>query len=583
MSYSEPSWAKPPPSEFQWDLLEVKNGVEISRHKLSNACILLGRATDMVQIPIYHESASRQHARIAFDSQGIPWLRDLKSTHGTTCNKRPLPQQAIGKIEYNSNQAGTRGIMLFPGDILRFGASTRLFCLEGPPEFERAAMKAKQLQAEITAKENQHKLEQNQAKPRGEGISWGIAMDEDDEEEKATEDKNKTLPMDMQVPEKHRKAFERLNALKYKLSNLQTEDGRIRRKGELTEGQERQLQRNADKEETLKKTIVDLEEELYDKLHPEKAGTKKKVQASVDEDEDYDDDFFDRTKQQDDSGIDAEESEKSLIVKWKNLFLQQKYRKERTLPQAQSRTNSIATKLAKLKASGDEEAFFVENDLQLAKESLDKISEEQKKASLTMTEIERLLKIVNNKLNTNRQTGYIGEGPPPALKVVEATEAGSSTLMLPPPVRPKPIERNSSTNGEAGKLPMPPPPPIARKLPTASSPTEGDDKKHSLMPPPKRKRVAGPSMPPPSFSASSGSRFTNDAQRQIDKRPQGTLAFITTMAKQRTENSSEPSERKGSKPVKNVAIDPKRDEWRAPIGQDGSGMTKLNAKFAGRY
>jgi hypothetical protein len=32
-----------------------------------------------------------------------------------------------------------------------------------------------------------------------------------------------------------------------------------------------------------------------------------------------------------------------------------------------------------------------------------------------------------------------------------------------------------------------------------------------------------------------------------------------------------------------AVADPKKDEWRAPQGQDGSGITKLNAKFAGRY
>jgi hypothetical protein len=30
-------------------------------------------------------------------------------------------------------------------------------------------------------------------------------------------------------------------------------------------------------------------------------------------------------------------------------------------------------------------------------------------------------------------------------------------------------------------------------------------------------------------------------------------------------------------------MDTKKDEWVAPKGQDGSGRTKLNEKFAGRY
>jgi hypothetical protein len=32
-----------------------------------------------------------------------------------------------------------------------------------------------------------------------------------------------------------------------------------------------------------------------------------------------------------------------------------------------------------------------------------------------------------------------------------------------------------------------------------------------------------------------------------------------------------------------TAFDSKKDTWVAPKGQDGSGITKLNAKFHGRY
>lgn len=580
MSYTEPSWAQPPPPEFQWDLLEIKSGTEVAKYKLSHRCIILGRAADMVHIPLQHESSSRQHARIAFDSQGIPWLRDLKSAHGTTINKRRLPPPAIGKTESNSHQAGARGVMLFPGDILQFGASTRIFCLEGPPEYERGAMKAKTQQAEAKAKEtsssSSSSSEPKLEKPKDDGVSWGISMGEA-ENENSNQSVEKTLPMDMQVPEKHRKAFERLNALKYKLSNLETEDGRIRRKGELTEGQERQLHRNAEREENLKKSIVDLEEELYDKIYPEKVGARKRrLNSDKQLLDDEDDDFFDRTKEKNDSGIDDEESEKTLVAKWTNLYQQQKHRTEKTLPQAQSHASSLTAKLAKLQVSGDEEAFFVQNDLQLAKESVNKILGEQKKVQETMTEIERLLIIVNPKLNVCRDSGYIGLEDPPK------DDDSLAMTMLPPPIRPKPVQKSVEANANAGDLSMPPPsmpPPMARKH------IENDDKNHSLMPPPlmpppKRKRVVGPSMPPPSSSSSAKLTDSLPAPKVAsDKKPQGTLAFLATMTKQKAAEGKPRSKPAASKAVS----DAKKDEWRAPEGQDGSGVTKLNAKFAGRY
>ena len=103
MSYQEPEWAVKP-SQGEWYLTEIKGGMEVGKYRLDKrATTIFGRATDMVHIPLNHESASRQHARISFDSQGIPWLRDLKSTHGTACNKRPLPPQAC--LLYTSDAA----------------------------------------------------------------------------------------------------------------------------------------------------------------------------------------------------------------------------------------------------------------------------------------------------------------------------------------------------------------------------------------------------------------------------------------------------------------------------------------------
>ena len=99
-----------------------------------------------------HESCSRQYARTVFDGQiGTPGLLDLQSTHGTTVNRRPLPAAARHAKPYNENDptVGSRGVILYPFDVLQFGASTRKFCLEGLADYERGTskMNAKRLAA----------------------------------------------------------------------------------------------------------------------------------------------------------------------------------------------------------------------------------------------------------------------------------------------------------------------------------------------------------------------------------------------------------------------------------------------------
>jgi pSer/pThr/pTyr-binding forkhead associated (FHA) protein len=581
-SYQEPSWAHAPPTECHWLLVEAKS-VEIAKHKLTRPTTILGRATEIVHISLQHESASRQHARIAFDQAGIPWLRDLKSTHGTKCNKRDLPPQACEKVEINSTERGARGIMLFPGDILQFGASTRIYCLEGPPEYERGAQKLASLQ---TSGVEQKKIAPPpQQKQQNSSVSWGIDMNDDKNDQSTTPASNKTLSVDLEVPEKYRKAMERLNALKFKLGNFQTEDERIRRKGELTEGQERQLQRNAERESNLKESIAELEQDLYHRLYPDKAAARGKHGHSNyghQEEEDDVDDFYDRTKQQESqSQIDNEaESEKTLAVSWKKLYEQQEYRKS-ALKQALLQESLLNEELAKLQAAEDEEAFFVQNDLEIATDAVQKIETEQRNGATKIEKIERLLKIVNPRLVVDRETGYFGEGSPAMEPSVK--EAPRDDTMLPPPqaIRPKRVDSAlSSASGfdAVGNLSMPPPPTLV----VAAKPMaqySNDNEPERIMPFPKRKRVVGPSVsvPPPSVS----NTMVKGPDRPHHRQPQGMLAVLSSL--EESQGTGRTTDKKKVKNVDRVVSDPKKDEWRAPEGQDGSGITQLNAKFAGRY
>jgi hypothetical protein len=62
--------------------------------------------------------------------------------------------------------------------------------------------------------------------------------------------------------------------------------------------------------------------------------------------------------------------------------------------------------------------------------------------------------------------------------------------------------------------------------------------------------------------------------------PRGTLAALTAVP---SPSSSSSSSSQPAKPSAQTTVDLQKDEWRAPQDQDGSGKTKLNEKFAGRY
>ena len=184
--------------------MEIKDGVEVEVYKLDQSCLLIGRAADQVDIPLQHESASRQHARIAFDGAGTPWLRDLQSTHGVTVNKRRLPAAAVGREESNSTNPGARGVVIYPEDVLQFGASTRIFCVEGPAGFSRGAIQKHKGITTATTATISLDAHQNKVRPHD-----GSGSDDDESEAIV----RTQLLADETIPEPHRKDWERLKAL----------------------------------------------------------------------------------------------------------------------------------------------------------------------------------------------------------------------------------------------------------------------------------------------------------------------------------------------------------------------------------
>mmetsp|Transcript_13944 Transcript_13944/g.21268 ORF Transcript_13944/g.21268 Transcript_13944/m.21268 type:complete len:502 (+) Transcript_13944:71-1576(+) len=498
--YIEPKWAKQPQQE-SWKLVEIKNGAEVAEHQLKKACVLLGRATDLVDIELAHESCSRLHARIAFDSRGVPWLRDLASTHGTSVNKKQLPSEASGKLESMSKKKGSRGVVLFPGDAVQFGGSSRIFLIDGPMGFERGALNVSMHQE----KEPPTSLKRSEiSEDRGNEL--------------------KDVWNENSIPPKHKKLWETMRAKKYKYDNITTENERILAKGELSTGQERQVQRNNEKLLNLRDELSQIEEDLRNKAF---AGEKVKYQSLFMAAND-DDDVEDRTRPKL-TLQESPETEESLILKWKS-YQKQWVAQKVAMIKAESEVENIRSNMSLVK--DEEDRFYLQNDFNLAKDVRDKISHRQSSLVIEIKATEELLKIVNKQIKLDLDSGYIGSA---SLYRQNMSASLSSTSVSPSPQTVR-------------KLPPVP----SFRTPTEKNPNDIVENATNVN---KRRRVIGPALAKESSSESS----------------------------QQNEHSKSTKTLKGDVCVPSSFGDKEKDVWRIPVGQDGSGRTKLNDKFKGRY
>jgi hypothetical protein len=469
-----------------------------------------------------------------------------------------------------------------------------LFCLEGPPEYERGAAQATPVNRPIQQQQQQQQVADVPVSHPGpavvdktEGVSWG--MDVDDDASPESGEKIRSLPAELDssvIPDKHRKAWERLTAKRYKLQNVQQESERIRAKGELSRGQESQLQKNDERMKKWLEEIEEMEHELHEKLFPdrEREGNKKRHHHSPQvEDDDADDCvFYDRTKHSTDDLFDEGETQASLTIKWKSLRTDWK-QCSGTLKHEEQKVDQLAQRI-RVSDPSDEDTFFLQNDLDLAKDSLERTKQRHESILHNLKETERLLRIVNDNLEMDLETGFIGdfklapEMPPPPPPPPPGPSSPRAFSVPPPPPPPRMSSSPDTSMPPPPRLaPSPeastPPPPQLASSPEASSmpppprlASSGSDAMPPPPPPLKRKRVLGPTeMPPPPPSA----------RRPSAAAPMGTLSILSSSEKVDKRKQMETKSSQGS--------DPRKDVWKAPADQDGSGMTKLNAKFAGRY
>lgn len=577
---ADPPWAKIPHPQYPWSLTEIKDGVSVAVHPLGIANVnnnnnttgcttVIGRCDETVDIILRHDSVSRIHARIAFD--GVrPWLKDWQSAHGVRVNRKSLPRAAIGRHESNSLVPGARGVLLYPGDILQFGASTRIFCLEGPEEFARGVVdiptnqKVEIMNDKLSQNDSGNEISNTSSKH----LSHGDVNSDDECTDEQPERSNARLITDETVPEKFLKDWERLKALRYKLENFNRESERIRVKGELTSGQERQLERNDERVGQLKKTIQDKEDDLYQKVYPQERqrhlthvhhdSSHRQKRNREGEDVDFEEDYFDRTKTRDDSQNrenDAE-SEETLLKKWSELQQQQNQLSE-SLKRRQLEAQSLELKIA-VTINSEEDVFFLKNELDLLNDSIGKLQTNNDNIDASVLETTRLLRIVNPKLKLkdgmwstkSRDTDNSISKASTTITASESTFDGpknaAAESMLPPRQR---IKANPTLTNQPQLSEGP------STIPLSSFPST---------------RTAATS----TLSALS---LAMPAPKVISSRTTGTVARDRTSGDGNIKGSM--SSTLGVSATSDGAI----DVWQAPVDQDGSGITKLNAKFAGRY
>lgn len=199
--YVEPKWSAPPESSLIYNFEVLKGGQIVDNvNNLQNKAFWTIGKLQTNDIAMAHPTISRYHAVLQYrpnvvnnddnsddDSDGDGekadvadqkpkvdkgwYLYDLNSTHGSFVNKMKVPPKTYVRIRV--------------GYMLKFGASTRNYILQGPgfdeeAESELTITEMKELRLK-KQQEQQDKLLEEERKREEEGISWGMAEDAEEE------------------------------------------------------------------------------------------------------------------------------------------------------------------------------------------------------------------------------------------------------------------------------------------------------------------------------------------------------------------------------------------------------------------
>jgi len=257
----------------------------------SKAFFLFGRQDDAVDFVLAHPSISRVHAVAQYRNDGALLLLDMKSAQGTFVNRKRLEEGIYER--------------LYVGDVIKFGASTRHYIVNGPDEHTLAEYDSENLRAY-----RQRLAEQNQNAARlkaQDDMSWGMGVgevmgtgdgndDEDDDlptylknDPSYNRKKSNVRETEFGSSEKEKALFVKIRAKELKIDQLEGENRKIHLNGErggtgLTSGQSAAMGRND-------QVIAKLENEVAEllKMHRERNSGKtgSGTAATAPDDEDF--------------------------------------------------------------------------------------------------------------------------------------------------------------------------------------------------------------------------------------------------------------------------------------------------------
>lgn len=386
--YTIPEWSGPPCHRFQLEVL--KEGAIVDRLDVcEKGAYMFGRDV-LCDFSLEHPSVSRFHAVIQYKRSGVAYLFDLGSTHGTLINKNKVDKRVY--------------VDLNVGDVIRFGASTRLYIFQGPselmpPEKDLQLMREAKLRREMSEREASLRRARQQAS-MADGVSWGMGEDAIEEEEEDVEEitwqtyTGELTPKQEKTKEKVLKRLEKIGHMKKEIAAIRAKDIP---QGGLTQGQQTQIARNDQRTAELLEELETLEETLNDSIRESlgaKTGKKPngKKKGTVEDEDDFssdEDDFYDRTKKKPSTQKGSEsqtvETVDSLLEKRDKVLKEIEEKNE----QLSAEKNKMETEIVPEVTSGDSlDAYMTGLSSTLVQ---DKTAQIQQELSTLQSELDRIL------------------------------------------------------------------------------------------------------------------------------------------------------------------------------------------------